>query len=87
LQKELVKGGFGVIEKVAMFLLMLFAFSFSAQATSVTINAHSAEVITTTTRSVYQLREMLIIYRASTDAFEIQTAETRSRVWGVTSIR
>lgn len=82
LQKELVEGGFGVIEKAVMILLMLFAFTFSAQATSVTINPYSVEVLTTTKRDLYPLQEMLIIYRASTDAFEVQTAETRSKVWG-----
>ncbi|MBL7780683.1 MAG: hypothetical protein JNM22_05650 [Saprospiraceae bacterium] len=81
LQKELVKGRFGVIRKVAAWLLFLFAFS-TAQATSVTINANSAEVISTTKREFYALQDMRIIYRASNDAFEIQTAETISKVWG-----
>ena len=82
LQKELVGSGSRLVRLAGLFLAILFAFSFTASATSVTINPYSAEVITPTKRDLYQLQDMLIIYRASTDAFEIQTALTRSKVWG-----
>lgn len=83
LQKELVAKAPGVLVKLSTLLLFLFAFA-TAQASTVTINAHSAEVVATSfaTRDFYQLQDLLIIYRTSTEAFEVQTAETRSKVWG-----
>lgn len=82
LQKSLVKSGSKLVKLVSMFLLMLFAFSFTAQAKSVTINPYSVEVISPDKRDLYQLQDLLIIYRASTDGFEVQTALTRTKIWG-----
>ncbi len=84
LQEKLVKGGFGIIQKVSIALLMMTCMFLPAQASTVTININSAEVVSTSfkTRDFYALGNMLIIYRASTEAFELQTAETRTKVWG-----
>lgn len=82
MQKRLVESGSKLVKLVGALLLMLFAFASPAAATSVTINQHTAEVITTTTRSLYKLQELVLIYRASTDAFEVQQAETRNKLWG-----
>lgn len=84
LQKELVEGGFKVIRKVAGMLAFLLMFVVAAQAATVTITANGAEVVTTsfTKREFYQLQDLMFIHRASNDAFEIQVAETRSKVWG-----
>lgn len=81
-REELVKSNPGLFRKLGMVVVILFAFVMGASATSVTITPTTAEVITTTTRSLYRLQDLLIIYRASTDAFEVQEAETRSKVWG-----
>jgi hypothetical protein len=72
----------GLFRKMAMLLLMLLACVGYSGATSVTITAYHAEVVTATTRAMYPLQELLIVYRASTDGFEVQSAETRSRLWG-----
>jgi hypothetical protein len=82
LQKSLVESGSKLVRMLGAFIFLMFAFSFSAQATSITINPYSVEVLTKTNRDLYQLQEMLIIYRSSTDAFEVQMAETRSKIWG-----
>jgi hypothetical protein len=82
LQKALVSSGSKLVRLAGMFLVFLFAFSFNAQAISITINPYSVELITPTKREVYPLQEMLIIFRASNDAFEVQSAETRSKIWG-----
>lgn len=82
LQKSLVESGSKLVTKIAAIFAMLFAFSFGAQATSATITLYNVEVITPTKREIYPLQDMICIFRASTDGFEIQTAETRSKVWG-----
>lgn len=83
LQKDLVANYPGVLQKLAAFLLFLFAFNF-AQASTVTITPNGAEVVATgyTTREFYQLQDLMFIHRASNDAFEIQVTESRSKVWG-----
>ena len=84
LQEELATKHPNVLTKVAAFLLFLFAFGTTAQASTVTINSYGAEVVATgfTTREFYPLQDLLIVTRPSTDAFEIQVAETRSKIWG-----
>lgn len=90
LQNELVKGGFGVIRKVAGAIALLLMFAFGASASSVTITANGAEVVATpgqtfsdgNSRVIYPLQDLLIITRPSTDGFEIKIAETQSKVWG-----
>lgn len=64
-------------------LLMPF-FALSAFASTVTINANTAEVVATSfkTRDFYQLQDLLVIYRTSNEAFELQSCETRSKIWG-----
>lgn len=82
LQEELVKNHPGVLVKLAALLLLLFALAAPVQASTVTINPYGAEVVTTTSREFYPLQDLLIITRPSTDAFEIQTAATRGKIWG-----
>lgn len=83
LQKRIVDKHPGLLVKLTSMLLFLFAFS-AAQATTVTINANTAEVVTTSfkKREFYNVQDMLIIYYATTEAFEMQVAETRSKVFG-----
>lgn len=83
LQKDLVANHPGVLQKLAAFLLFLFAFNL-AQASTVTVSANGAEVVATgyTTREFYALQDLMFIHRASTDGFEIQVTETRSKIWG-----
>lgn len=84
LQKQLISKHPGVLTKITTILLLLFAFMSSGLASSVTITANGAEVVATgyTTRELYPLQDLLIITKTATDAFEIQIAETRSKVWG-----
>ena len=82
LQKELVSSGSKLVKLCGVLLMLLFAFAFSANATSVTINPYNVEHITPTKRELHPLQDMLIIFRNSNDAFEVQTAQTRSKIWG-----
>jgi len=82
LQNELVDGGFGVIKKLAVMLMLMFAMSAPTFATSITLNINTAEVISTTKRDFYALGDLMVIYRTSNDAIEFQTAQTRTKVWG-----
>lgn len=83
LQARIVSEGYGVVEKLAMLMLFVL-FSFGVQASTVAININTAEVVATSfkTREFYPLGELLIIYRVSNEAFEIQNAATRSKIWG-----
>jgi len=69
---------------LTFFLFALSLLAINCQASTITINANTAEVVSTSykTRDFYQLGDLMVIYRASNEAFEVQTAETRSKVWG-----
>lgn len=81
MQKALVSSGSKLVKLVGMLLLFLFAFSFTAKA-GIVINPYAVEVYTPTKKDFFALQDLMIIYRASTDAFEVQTASTRTKVWG-----
>jgi hypothetical protein len=82
LRVSMLKSNPGLFRKMAAVLLLMLAFVGLGKATSVTITAYHAEVVTSNTRSMYPLQGLLIIYRASTDGFEVQSAETRAKLWG-----
>lgn len=67
----------------SILLFSLGALAF-AQASTLTINTTTSEVVATSfkTRTFYQAADLIFIYRASNDAFEVQMAATRAKVWG-----
>ncbi len=84
IQESLVKGGFGVIQKItAMIVLMLVAIM-PLSATTVVINPVTAEIVSTSfkVRTMYAANELIYIYRSSNNAFEVQVKATRSKIFG-----
>lgn len=74
----------GIFRKIsALLLFVLFALS-TAQASTVVINAYEAEVVATAfkNREVFPLQGLVMFYKSSTDALEIQTSGNRSKIWG-----
>lgn len=74
----------GIFRKIsALLLFVLFALS-TTQASTVVVNAYEAEVVATAfkNREVFPLQGLVMFYKSSTDALEIQTADNRSKIWG-----
>lgn len=65
-------------------IFLFAALALQLQATTLTINAVTAEVVTTSfkVRTFYNTGDLILIYNSTTGGFEAQLAKSRSKVFG-----